>query len=90
MYLLITAAAAVVTTVLWRKQPPADPHSLRLLCLIYWGAALMWLVDMVMVWPEEGVAALNFTPNAALLGIASIACGLLLWGICRLFSRKAA
>lgn len=88
MYLLMTAAAAVVATLLWRKNVGEDRHDFKFLSLVYWGAALMWLMDVVMVWPEEGLAAVEISLDASLLGLASVALGLLLWGVRRAMARR--
>ena len=45
MCLILTLLAATVTTLLWRYTPAGKTHRLGTLCLMYWGAALMWMVD---------------------------------------------
>jgi hypothetical protein len=53
------------------------------LCLMYWGASLMWLVDAVVEYFELG--AEYFTPaasdmlNDAYLGLSVVALGLVIW-----------
>lgn len=82
MTLLITVFAAVIATVKWyiRKD---DSMQLGLLCCLYWGASLMWLVDAVFVYAELG--AEYFTPaaadmlNDAFLGLSAVALGLVIW-----------
>ena len=54
MTLLITAFAAIISTIAWYNVK-AD-RKLGTLALMYWGASLMWLVDSVVEYidaPEE-------------------------------------
>lgn len=82
MTLLLTVVAALVTTLVWYFK--AEP-SLKIgtLCLMYWGAALMWLVDAVVEYLELGVA--YFEPTAAellndsYLGLSVVVLGLVIW-----------
>ena len=81
MTLLITAFAAVISTVAWYNVK-AD-RKLGTLALMYWGAAIMWLVDSVVEDLEAG--AEFFTPAAAdmindsYLGLSVVALGLIIW-----------
>ena len=56
---------------------------LGMLCLMYWGAALMWLVDAIAGYIELGAA--YFTPaasemlNDSYLGLSVVALGLVIW-----------
>lgn len=83
MTLLITAFAAIISTIVWYIQPQGQDFKLGTLCLIYWGAALMWLVDAVAEYIELGVE--YFTPAAAdmindsYLGFSVVALGLIIW-----------
>jgi len=79
MYLIITALAAAVATAFWYKNRLNDKLHLGALCLMYWGAALMWLVDCVaaIIAGEEEI--IDTSLNAALLGICSVALGLAIW-----------
>ena len=45
MCLLLTLMAAVAATVAWYACEKRGTYRLGTLCLIYWGAGLMWLVD---------------------------------------------
>ena len=82
MTLLITVLAAVVATVKWYTRKD-DSMQLGLLCCLYWGASLMWLVDAVFEDAELG--AEYFTPaaadmlNDAFLGLSAVALGLVIW-----------
>lgn len=82
MTLLITVFAAIISTIVWYISPH-DNMKLGTLCLIYWGASLMWLVDAVVEYMEAG--AEYFTPAAAdmlndgYLGLSVVALGLLIW-----------
>ncbi len=82
MTLLITVFAAVTATVKWycRKD---DSMKLGILCFMYWGASIMWLVDAIFEYVELG--AEYFTPaaedmlNDAFLGASVVALGLVIW-----------
>ena len=82
MTLLITAFAAIITTVLWYNHSESNMR-LGTLSLMYWGATLMWLVDAVVEYIEVG--AEYFTPDAAdmlndaYLGFSVVALGLIIW-----------
>lgn len=82
MTLLITVFAAVVATVKWYTRKD-DSMQLGLLCCLYWGASLMWLVDAVFEYAELG--AEYFAPaaadmlNDAFLGLSAVALGLVIW-----------
>lgn len=82
MTLLITVFAAVFSTVLWYTRKD-DSMKLGLLCLMYWGASLMWLVDAVVEFAAEGVnyfePAADAMVNDAFLGFSVVALGLIIW-----------
>lgn len=83
MTLLITVFAAVIATVVWYQTAQKTDMKLGVLCWMYWGAALMWLVDAVVAYLELGVA--YFTPDLAemvndtFLGLSVVAVGLVVW-----------
>ncbi len=82
MTLLITVFAAVIVTVKWYTRKD-DTMQLGMLCFLYWGASIMWLVDAVFEYAELG--AEYFTPaigdmlNDAFLGLSVVALGLVIW-----------
>ena len=82
MTLLITALAAVVSTVIWYTRND-DRMQLGFLSLMFWGASLMWLVDAVFEFIE--LKAEYFTPvaedmfNDLFLGLSVVALGLVIW-----------
>ena len=82
MTLLITVFAAIVSTLVWYFKADSKIR-LGVLCLMYWGASLMWLVDDVVEFLEIG--AEYFTPapvdmlNDAYLGLSVVALGLIIW-----------
>jgi hypothetical protein len=82
MTLLITVFAAIISTVVWYRNS-GDDMKTGVLCLMYWGASLMWLVDAVVEYIELG--AEYFTPaasdmlNDAYLGLSVVALGLVIW-----------
>lgn len=83
MTLLITVFAACITTVIWYKNAPDDSMKLGFLCLMYWGASLMWMCDAIFEYKEMG--AEFFTPLAAdmindgFLGLSVVALGMVIW-----------
>ncbi|WMI79983.1 hypothetical protein [Anaerotignum sp. MB30-C6] len=79
MYFIITALAAIVTTVFCYNMQ--DKHRLSILCFIYWGATLMWLVDHVLAFFIEGGELFEMTLDAALLGCLVVLSGFFVWGI---------
>ena len=79
MWLLITALAALVTSVLWYVTAPADKYKLGFLSLLYWGATLMWLVDHVMAYVQEGGRFFEITADATGLGLSVLVLGLVVW-----------
>ncbi len=83
MTLLITVFAAVISTVLWYRNAPDSQMKIGILCWMYWGASLMWLVDAVFEYAE--LHAAYFTPapadllNDLFLGLSVVALGLVIW-----------
>ena len=83
MTLLITVFAAVICTVIWYRNAPDDDMKISVLCFMYWGASLMWLVDTVVEYLEVG--AEYFAPsiedmiNDLYLGLSAVALGLVIW-----------
>ena len=83
MTLLVTVFAAVVCTALWYKNAPESKMQLGVLCWLFWGASLMWLVDAIFEYRELGSA--YFTPapedmlNDLFLGLSVVALGLVIW-----------
>lgn len=83
MTLLITVFAAMICTIVWYSSEKARKLNIGTLCLMYWGASLMWLVDAVVEYLESG--AEYFVPAAAdmlndgFLGLSVIAFGMIIW-----------
>lgn len=83
MTLLTTVFAAVIATIVWYRLSPRNNMNLGLLCSMYWGASLMWLVDALFEYAELG--AEYFTPapidmlNDFYLGLSVVALGLVIW-----------
>lgn len=82
MTLLITVFAAVIATYKWYTRKD-DSLNISMLCFMFWGASLMWMVDAVYEYAELG--AEYFTPapqdmlNDAFLGLAVVALALVIW-----------
>lgn len=83
MTLLITVFAAVISTVVWYVRTDRNNLKLGTLCLMYWGASLMWLVDAVVEYLEAGAAFFNPSSadmlNDSFLGFSVAALGLVIW-----------
>ena len=83
MTLLTTVFAAIISTILWYKSAPKNEMKVGVLCWMFWGASLRWLVDAVFEYAELG--AEFFTPapadmlNDFYLGLSVVALGLIVW-----------
>ena len=83
MTLLITVFAAVVSTLVWYTNEKARNMKIGMLLYMFWGASLMWLVDSVVGYLEEGadffVPAAEDMLNDAFLGVSVVALALVVW-----------
>ncbi len=86
MWLILTALAAIITTLIWYVKAPEDKYKLGLLSLVFWGATLMWLVDHVMAYITEGGEFFETNLDATMLGVSVIVFALLVWEIVLLVS----
>ena len=83
MTLLTTVFAAIICTIIWYKNDPKNEMKVGILCWMYWGASLMWLVDAIYEYVE--LHAEYFTPapvdmlNDFCLGLSAVALGLVIW-----------
>lgn len=83
MTLMLTVFAAIICTVIWYSNAKARKMNMGTLCLIYWGASLMWFVDAAAEYFKEG--AEYFLPsvrdmlNDGFLGLSAVALGMLIW-----------
>lgn len=83
MTLLITLLAAIASTLVWYNVSNRNEMRLGTLCLMYWGASIMWFVDAIYEYAELGTQC--FTPEAAdmlndlFLGVSVVTFGLLIW-----------
>lgn len=82
MTLLITVFAAIIVTVKWYNRENDDMR-LGILIFLYWGASIMWFVDAIFEYAELKEEYFNPAAadvlNDALLGIAAVALGLVIW-----------
>lgn len=78
MCLIITAFAAVITTIIWYFKAHDKKFGLGILTLMYWGASLMWIVDGFFC-VAEGEPFFDLSVNDAMLGIVIVLCGLAAW-----------
>jgi hypothetical protein len=79
MWLLITGLAAVIASALWYVGAPDDRYRLGFLSLVYWGATIMWLVDHVIAYAQDGGAFFEVTAQATGIGVSVVLLGLLVW-----------
>lgn len=83
MTLLTTVFAAIICTVIWYRNAPADEMKISVLCWLYWGASLMWFVDAIFEYAELGAAFFEPAPadmlNDLFLGLSAVALGLVIW-----------
>jgi len=86
MWLILTALAAIVTTIIWYVKAPDDKYKVGLLSWIFWGATLMWLADHVVAYLMEGGEFFEINLDATLLAISVIILALLVWVIMLLIS----
>ncbi len=52
MTLLTTVFAAIICTIIWYRNAPKSQMKIGILCFMYWGASLMWLVDAIFEYVE--------------------------------------
>ncbi len=83
MTLLVSVFAAVLCTVIWYKSAPKDEMRVSILCWMFWGASLMWLVDAIFEFAELGAAYFQPAPadmlNDLFLGLSVVAFALVVW-----------
>jgi hypothetical protein len=83
MTLLVTVFAAIACTVIWYRSGEARQLKIGTLCLMYWGASLMWFVDAIFEYAELGAESFVPAPldmlNDLYLGLSVVALGLLIW-----------
>ena len=83
MTLLTTVFAAIISTLIWYKNNERAQLCLGTLCLMYWGASLMWLADAIFEYAELGAEAFVPAPldmlNDFYLGLSVVALGLIIW-----------
>lgn len=83
MTLLISSLAAVISTAIWYSSEKAREMKVGMLCWMFWGTSVMWLVDAVFEFIE--LKAEYFTPafsdmlNDAFLGLSVITLALIVW-----------
>lgn len=104
MALLVTFIAAIIVTLIWYKRKNTeekDAYKTVALVYMYWGASLMWFVDLIVELVHDGAAVFYPGEDATLeewqlhfyaamndlaLGIAVVALALAVWLIIVLIS----
>ena len=82
MTLLLAVFAAVTATAVWYFKKD-ETLNLGILCFLFWGASIMWLVDAIFEYAELGAEyfspALQDMVNDTFLGLAVIALAMVIW-----------
>ena len=86
MFLILTGLAAIITSLILYIKKPDSKYKLGTLCLIYWGATIMWIFDHVIAFISEGGPFFEMTQDATLLGVSVVVFGLILWLLILLIS----
>ena len=85
MTLLTTVFAAIICTIIWYRTAPKSEMKVGILCWMYWGASLMWLIDAIFEYVEADPPESYFEPglsemvNDLFLGLSVVALGLIIW-----------
>lgn len=79
MYLIFTAFAAIISTIIWYFNSSNDKYKTGTLCFVFWGAAFMWFIDRVIACITKGEEFIEVSLDSVMLGITVIFFGLLLW-----------
>lgn len=83
MTLLITLFAAIIATACWYARAPKSKMRLDLLCWMYWGASLMWMVDLLAEYLEADTEVFTPAPldmlHDSYLGLSVVALGGVIW-----------
>lgn len=83
MTLLTTVFAAIICSTIWYRKEEARKLKIGSLCLMYWGASLMWFIDAIFEYAELGAESFVPAPldmlNDLYLGLSVVALGLIIW-----------
>lgn len=83
MTLLITVFAAIFATIIWYTNSKARKLNIGLLCLIFWGASLMWFVDTAVSYLSSGADIFHVSSaemlDQTILGLSVTALALVIW-----------
>lgn len=89
MWLITTAIAAVLVTLLWYVSERArDALNIGMLALILWGTTVMVFVDHLMGYLAEGGPFIETSGSAILLSAVLPAAALLIWGAALLLGKR--
>lgn len=83
MTLLTAFISAVISTIIWYTNERARKLNIGMLCFMFWGASLMWLIDAVTEYLELGAEYFIPSPvdmlNDTFLGIYVTVFALTVW-----------
>ena len=85
MCLIITAFAAIFSTIVWYFKLNDRKYKMGTLSLMYWGASIMWFVDGIFA-VANGEKFFDISIDDAVLGLLIVAIGLIAWIIMLLIS----
>lgn len=82
MTLLTSVFAAIICTIIWYKNAPKSEMMIGILCWMYWGASIVWLVDAIFEYAEIGADYFAPAPvdmlNDFYLGLSVVVLSLLI------------
>lgn len=79
MWLIVTAFAAIIATIIWYVSDAArEEYKTGFLALVFWGTALMVFVDHTLGYLEEG-EFFDLSADAAALSAVLVITGLMVW-----------
>jgi hypothetical protein len=86
----MTLAAALAASLAWysKSRSSGSGKGLETLSLMYWGAALMWMVDGFFSL-AEGEPFFDLSFDDALLGLLVVASGLVVYVVCLALNRRS-
>lgn len=75
--------AALIATICWYRTAQKEDLKRGVLCWLYWGASLMWMIDAVFEYVEPQAEYFCPAPvdmlNDFFLGLSVVALGMIIW-----------
>ena len=89
MFFIITAIAAIASTIVWYVKDVGGKYKLGLLSLMLWGATAMMFIDHLIGYIVERGELLEANLDSAILGLALIVIALTVWEVVLLLTDPA-